>query len=138
MQLMFAFICRVESKSPDGEMEAVGISFDSIFPPALPALYKEFHLVAKLRGTMSETGTKRYEVRLIDPDGRNIIEPLEGTFEFGVPAGRLESYGFLKIRFRNTLFQAYGPHAARLLVDGVEMADVPFGVERIACANRSA
>lgn len=127
MKLEFAFICDYASQN-GGKIDALGIGFDVIWAPRLPFLIPHFHLVAKFNANKYESGTKRLKIVLMDPDGKDIIPPIEGSFEIVTPPQESESHGIIAIGFHGVQFQKYGSHSLHLIVEGNEMVSIPMAL----------
>ena len=78
MNVDFAFIC--DYAEATGKINALGIGFDTIYAPNVPAKHPSFFLVIQLRVNVVEAGEKTLEVRLIDEDGKDIIPTVSGKF----------------------------------------------------------
>jgi len=122
----FAFICDYAEVA--GKINALGIGFDTIYAPNVPAKHPSFFLVMQLRANVVEAGEKNLAVHLIDEDGRDIIPALRGKFSIPKPTGGTESIGRIAMQFYNVEFPRYGSYSLHVVVEGHEMFDVPLKV----------
>lgn len=127
MDVDFAFIC--DFAEAGRKINALGIGFDRINAPSVPARHPHFHVVAQIKFSLTEVGPKDMEVRLIDADGQDVIPPIRGQLE--VPAtspGALHAQGRLNIGFGNVEFRQYGQYSVRVTIQGTELINIPFTV----------
>ena len=126
MNVDFAFIC--DYAEATGKINALGIGFDTIYAPNVPAKHPSFFLVIQLRANVVEAGEKTLEVRLIDEDGKDIIPTVSGKFSIPKPIGGTEAIGRIAMRFHNVEFPKYGSYSLHAVVEGHEMVRVPLKV----------
>jgi hypothetical protein len=127
MVLDFAFIC--DYAESGNKISALGIGFDTIYASQVPCVHPNFHLVAQFRASVAEAGDKEITLRLIDADGKDVIEPLSGTVNIPPPPpGGVESTGRLVVGFGGIQFPKYSQYALHVVVQGNEMIRVPLRV----------
>lgn len=126
MNVDFAFIC--DYAEVPGKINALGIGFDTIHAPKVPATHPHFFLVIQLRASLVEAGEKKLEVRLIDEDGTDIIPTLSAKFTISKPAAGTESIGRIALEFGNVVFPRYCSYSLHATVEGHEMVRVPLKV----------
>jgi len=126
MNIDFAFVC--DYAEVTRKINALGIGFDTIFAPNVPAKHSSFFLVLQLRANVVEAGEKKLEVHLIDEDGKDIIPTLRGKFNIPKPAAGTESVGRIAMQFSNVEFPRYGLYSLHAVVEGHEMVRVPLRV----------
>ena len=129
MKVDYAFICDyAEAAGGSGKVSALGIGFDTIYAPQLPAIHRHFSLVVQIRATLVETGQKNVQLDMIDEDGKNVIPTLRAPIILPKVEGRLETVGRLVMEFGLVKFERYGSYSLRIIIDGEEKAAVPFQV----------
>ena len=126
MNIDFAFVC--DYAEVTGKINALGIGFDTIYVPRIPAKHPSFFLVMQLRASVVEAGEKNLEVHLIDEDGKDVIPTLKGKFGIPKPDAGTESIGRIAMQFYNVEFPQYGSYSLRAVVEGHEMIRVPLRV----------
>ncbi len=126
MDIDFAFICDYADVS--GKINALGIGFDTIYAREVPVKPRTFYLVAQLRMSVAEAGSKEVEFHLIDADGADVIPPLKKKVEIPTPAGAYETKGRLAMAFNNIEFPRYGVYSLHLVIQGSEMVRIPLRV----------
>jgi len=127
MKIDFAFLC--DYAEALAKINALGIGFDRLIAPQVPARHPHFALVIQLRATVVETGEKTIEVHLIDDDGKSVLPPLRGKFGINRPGeGDLESVGRVVMEFGNVEFPKYGNYSVRAVIEGLEMVNIGFKV----------
>ncbi len=126
MNCDFAFVC--DYAEVTGKINALGIGFDTIYVPKVPAKHPSFFLVMQLRANVVEAGEKSLEVRLIDEDGSDIIPTLKGKFDIPKTIGGTESIGRIALQFRDVRFPRYCSYSLHAVVDGHEIVRVQLKV----------
>ena len=126
MNTDFAFICDYAEVTV--KINALGIGFDTIYAPKVPAKHPSFFLVIQLRASVVEAGEKTLEVHLIDEDGNDIMPTLRGKFIIQKPISGTESIGRIAMRFNNVEFPRYGSYSLHAVIEGQEMVRVPLKV----------
>lgn len=126
METEFAFLC--DYAQQDAKLNAIGIGWDTIMAPELPVRHTIMTFVARLRGSVAETGIKDVTLRIIDADGQDLIPPVEQQMQFNVQSPAL--FGFLNVvvQLGGLEFQTYGAYAIHLLLSGNELARAGFQV----------
>jgi hypothetical protein len=127
MQVDYAFIC--DFAEAREKVNALGIGFDTIFAPQVPAKHPHFNLVVQLRVSVAEVGTKDVTIHLINVDGVDVIPPVNGKLEVKRPAqGIVDSTVRLNMEFGNVEFKEYGSYSVRVTVAGQEVVSIPLRV----------
>jgi hypothetical protein len=124
----FAFLA--DFAEQDRKLHAVGIGWDTLTARSLPHRQPFMAVVARLRGTIAEKGTKDIVIRLIDADGQDVIPPIQQQVEFN-PNG-LEGHVAVVVQLSSVPFNTYGSYAVHLLVHGEQKARLPFVVVEAA------
>jgi hypothetical protein len=127
LQLDFAFICDYADST--AKVVAIGIGFDQIHAPSLPARHPRLCVVARFRAHKTEVGRKQASIVLMDADGSEVAA-VQGEVEFVDPVERLETTATLVVNFDNLNFNHYGPYSAHILLDGIEMHRIAFEVSQ--------
>ena len=124
MECEFAFLC--DFAEQDRKLHAVGIGWETIQAPNLPHRQPNMGIVARLRGTVAESGTKDVSVRLIDADGEDVINAIHQQLKFE-PRG-LEGHVNLVVQLTNVSFKSLGAYAVYVTVGGEQKARLSFSV----------
>lgn len=124
MECEFAFLC--DFAEQDRKLHAVGIGWETIQAPNLPHRQPNMGIVARLRGTVAESGTKDVSVRLIDADGEDVINAIHQQLKFE-PRG-LEGHVNLVVQLTNVSFKSLGAYAVYVTVGGEQKARLSFNV----------
>ncbi len=134
MNIDFAFLC--DHAEAGDKLHALGIGFDTIYAREAPAVHPHFCLVAQLRTSVAEAGEKQMSVRLIDPDGADVIQPMSGGLTAGrPPQGSMEQVTRMVLGFNNTRFARFGPYSLHVVVQGQEMVRLPLRIAQAAQAQ---
>ena len=127
MNAELSFLC--DSATDDrGKLHALGIGIDTVQGDALPFTHPRFIIVCVVRYSTAEAGEKRMAIRLLDPDAKDTITPIEQGIAFGVRPGIIDSKARIIAEVNGVTFNATGPHAFHLVIDGNEMARLPVNV----------
>ena len=124
MECDFAFLC--DFAEQDRKLHAVGIGWETIQATNLPHRQPNMGIVARLRGSVAESGTKDVSVRLIDADGEDVINAIHQQLKFE-PRG-LEGHVNLVVQLTNVQFKSYGAYAVYVTVGGEQKARLSFNV----------
>lgn len=125
MKVDFAFLCDYAESMV--KLNAMGIGFDTIYSPRIPAMHPHFSLVFQLRMSVLEAGTKDVDIHLIDEDGTDIAPPIQR--QINIPKGpAAEVIGRVVMEFVNVEFKRYGSYSVRVAVDRNEIIELPFKV----------
>lgn len=127
MHVDYAFIC--DYAEARDKVNALGIGFDTIYAPKLPARHPHFAVALQLRFGLTETGSKKVNVHLVDADGRDVIPPINSSIQVNPPqSGALESTARLVMEFGNVEFSEYANHSVRVSLEGQEIVSIPIRV----------
>lgn len=127
MHIDYAFIC--DYAEARDKVNALGIGFDTIFAPKLPARHPHFYVVAQLRFSVTEVGAKDVAIHLIDADGNDVIKPIAGKVQVNPPPlGLLENTARLTMGFGNIEFKNYGNYSVKVNLEGQEIVSIPLRV----------
>lgn len=126
MKVTLAVLADYSNVTKEGKLNILGI-FDTIFAQKFPATHHNMQLVMRLEAPRSEIGTdKNVQVRLIDEDGKQIIEI--GT-QFTLPTTETVE-PFIKrdhvLNLNNLVFQRPGDYSFHILINGEEKKSVPL------------
>lgn len=129
MEVDFAFICDYADASGP-KVHALGIGFDTIFAANVPAKHPQFTFVAQLRASAAELGTKDVSIRLIDADGRTLIN-IPGQVSIEKPMTGVESIQKVAVAFHMVEFPRFGDYALHLVVGGIDLHRVRIRVAQL-------
>jgi hypothetical protein len=126
MHVDFAFIC--DYAEATNKINALGIGFDTIIVQKMPARHPNFFLVIQMRASVVEAGEKKFEVHLIDEDGKEIIPALQGSLTIPKPPAGTENTGRIAMRFDNVEFPRFGAYSIHAVIEGHEVVRIPLKV----------
>ena len=69
-------------------------------------------------------------IRLLDPDARDTITPIEQGITFSPREGVVDAKARIIVEVNSVTFNSAGPHAFHVVIDGSEMARLPLNVSR--------
>lgn len=129
MNTELAFLC--DSATDDrGKLHALGIGIDSVQGDSLPMTHPRFIIVCVVEYSAAEAGEKRMGIRLLDPDARDTITPIEQGITFSPREGVVDAKARIIVEVNSVTFNSAGPHAFHVVIDGSEMARLPLNVSR--------
>ena len=114
----------------NGKLVIVG-TFDSIMLPQFPANFATCSIASRMRFEVVEGGKHRLKIAILDPNGGNLVPPLEGEFEVKVPSGLDSAVFNFTINISQIQFNAPGKHAVVLFIDGRQVRSVPLLVAQV-------
>jgi hypothetical protein len=123
----FAFLCD-SAQEGAGKIHALGIGVDTIFAQGVPATHPVLTVVAQLRYSVAEGGTKALAIRAVDADGHNIVPPIDRDLDFPEPSGGPTSSARLIIALNSIRFDSYGDYSVHVAINGSEIARLPLTV----------
>jgi hypothetical protein len=101
-------------------------TFDSIHSRQFPVQHPLCSIACRFRFAASESGEHSFRVRLIDSDGKEIIQPVEGNMQIQMPPnGQLSSVNMV-INFNQLRFEKAGRYSFELYIDGQWSSGLPL------------
>ena len=127
MDLDFAFLC--DAADSGGKLHALGIGIDTVYVREVPALHPGFTAVMRLRFASTEEGSKKLTVRVMDPDGDDVVPRFEGDLQVQMPHQEARQHATQLIsKFQPIHIRKHGPHSVVWLIQGQEVTRVQFAV----------
>ena len=117
-----------------GKLIVCGI-FDRITLADADAVHPHMALALKLMCDLGEDPVHHLTVRLVDPDGVDVVAPMEGEVEV---KGETEAEASVNLILDLNLvrFVSRGPHSFDVFLDGNLARQVPLTVEALSPADR--
>ena len=101
-------------------------TFDSINAKQFPVQHPACTLACRLRFAAKESGQHDFKMRLIDAEGKEIIKPIEGNINIGMPPnGQFASINIV-INFNQLQFEKDGRYSFELFIDGDWKSGLPL------------
>ena len=110
-----------------GKLVVCGI-FDRVTLADLEAVHPHMALALKLVSEAGEDPVHQLAVRLVDPDGVDVVAPMEGKVEVSGELGTEASVNLI-LDLNLVKFSAHGPHSFDVYLDGELRRQVPLTVE---------
>ncbi len=127
MDVEFAFLCDYADNS--AKLTAVGAGFDTLYAPSLPTRHGLFYAVISIRFSITELGSHKVGLHLVDADGNPQIPPLEAPVDVRQPPpGYLYRTQRIVLALYGVGFARYGDYSVRWTVDGREVTSLPLKV----------
>lgn len=126
MKIDFAVVCDYAIIDQYGKLSVLGI-FQHIWVSQFPTVHPRLHLVVRLKGTRTEVGQHKVQIRLVDDQQKEIIKG-DGTVAFSEPpAGVLEVEAGAVLVF-DVPFEREGRYEFVIAVDSETVTAVPVTV----------
>jgi hypothetical protein len=131
MRVDLAVLADYATTTQDQKLVIVGV-FDTILLTELPAAHRSLHLALRVCFGPADSGPHTLVVRLVDPDGHEIIPALKAGFSADIPDDS-DAEGALQmvLEIGNVPFTVAGPHAVDILLDDRYEETVPFRIKKI-------
>jgi hypothetical protein len=110
-----------------GKLIVCGI-FDRVTLADLEAVHPHMALALKLVSEPGEGPVHQLAVRLVDPDGVDVVAPMEGKVEVDGESETEISVNLI-LDLNLVKFNAHGPHSFDVFLDGELERQVPLTVE---------
>ncbi len=122
-----AFLC--DSALEDrGKLHALGVGIDGVTGGSLPMTHPRFVVVCVMRYSVVEAGDKRMAIRLLTPDARDAVPPIEQNITLPLRDGVVDATARIIAEVNGVTFNQGGPHAFHVAIDGAEVARLPVNV----------
>jgi len=126
MRIDFAVVCDYALVDQYGKLSVMGM-FQHIWVAQFPALHPRLHLVLRLKGKRTEIGTHQVKIRLIGPDGGEILSG-DGTVNFAEPPAGVTEIEAGAILVFDVPFAQPGRYQYEITVDGELETTLPITV----------
>ncbi|MCL4553863.1 MAG: hypothetical protein M1617_07190 [Actinobacteria bacterium] len=117
MQVTLAVLADWAATTDQGKLVIAGV-FETINAPALPATHPMMALALRLAADPGESSNHRLTLRLVDPDGDEVIPALDGDISFGEIHPQEGGRAQVILNMPGVLFSKAGAHSLEVLVDG--------------------
>ncbi|GAA4338211.1 DUF6941 family protein [Flaviaesturariibacter amylovorans] len=83
MEIEIFTICD-HAQDTGGKLFIIG-TFDMLNAPSFPMVYPAFTIAGRMRFSRKETGEHSFRIRALDPQGKELIQSIEGQINIGEP-----------------------------------------------------
>ncbi len=106
-------------------------TFDSIHAKQFPVSHPVCAVASRLRFAAKEAGDYLLKLRLINIDGKEIIQPIEGNITVGsAPNGQFSTINFV-VNFNQLQFEKPGRYSFELYIDGDWKTGLPLILNKV-------
>jgi len=110
-----------------GKLNILG-TFDQIYAAGIPVVHPACAIALRMRFDKMEEGEHNVEIRIVDPDGKPVFQPMEGKVNPQM-AEDIDSVAVnLILNFQNIKFGAFADYQIDLAVDNMAVASIPLHV----------
>ncbi len=106
-------------------------TFDSIQAAKFPVQHPACSIATRLRFAESETGPHEFKLRLIDSQGREVIQPVKGNIQISHPAGIQVVSVNIVINFSQLQFEHAGRYSFELYIDDDWKTGLPLYLQEV-------
>jgi len=107
-------------------------TFDAIHAQQFPAVHPACSIACRLRFSAKETGQHDFRLRLIDSDGKESIQPIEGNIGISQPPnGQIATINIV-VNFNQLSFEKPGRYSFELYIDGEWKSGLPLFLNKMA------
>ena len=128
MHTNFAFLCDAAAQGAEGKLHALGIGISQLRASQVPVQRPVMVLVAQIAFAHDEIGAHPLAIRVIDPDGGNVVPPVDGQIAFSAPDEALSPVAQVVVELNLVTFPRYGVYSIELAIDGQSIASLPIEV----------
>lgn len=107
-------------------------TFDSINAKQFPVQHPACTIACRLRFASKEAGPHDFKLRLIDAGGKEIIKPIEGNINIGVPPNGQFASVNLVVNFNQLKFETAGRYSFELYIDGDWKSGLPLFLNQVS------
>jgi adenine specific DNA methylase Mod len=107
-------------------------TFDSIQSKQFPCTHPSCSIATRLRFSAKETGNHDFRLRLIDADGKEMIQAIEGNISIPAPANGLLTSINVVANFVQLKFEKPGRYSFELYIDGEWKSGLPLFLQKTA------
>lgn len=126
MELRYAFVCEAATVSPDGKLNVLGI-FSNITSDEFPLRMNRMVMVVSCTGQASDFGIHSLSIRLLNPDGRDAVEPLSLEIDINSEGGSTNVIG----EYNGVEIKEPGPYSFEINIDSRHLASIPLEIAKI-------
>jgi hypothetical protein len=135
MEIEFAVIADYAANTDEGKLIVAGI-FDSIYAPQLPVHHPTLAVAMRLRAHPGEEGVHEVLVRIVDPDGGEVVPPMEAHVAFESMDPLEGGTAQMVMQVMGTPLAMTGRHSVDVLIDGRFEKSIPLVVRVAAAAGQ--
>ena len=113
-----------------GKLNILG-TFDQIYAAKMPVVHPACAIALRIRFDKIEEGKHKVNMQLVDPDGRPILQPMEG----GVHPRMADDVGSVAVNlilnFQHIKFDFFADYQINLAIDDQSVASLPLRVREL-------
>lgn len=107
-------------------------TFDSINAKQFPVQHPACTIACRLRFAAKEAGPHDFKLRLIDAAGKEVIKPIEGNINIGVPPNGQFASVNLVVNFNQLKFETAGRYSFELYIDSDWKSGLPLFLNQVS------
>ena len=107
-------------------------TFDAIHSKQFPAVHPSCSIACRLRFSNKEVGQHDFKLRLIDSDGKELIQPVQGNIGINEPTNGQSATINIVINFNQLNFEKQGRYSFELYIDDDWKSGLPLYLNKVA------
>ena len=124
MEVEIFSVCDAATDS-GGKLNILG-AFDTLFAGKFPFAHPQCAIALRVRFSKHEAGEHKFDIRLIDADGRVVLPPLNADVRVAIPPEAQSSIVNMVLNIQGLRLERHGEYAVNLSVDGKPAASLPL------------
>jgi hypothetical protein len=110
-----------------GKLNILG-TFDQIYAANMPVVHPACAIALRLRFDKMEEGEHKVDIRMVDPDGKPVFQPMEGRVNPRMADDAGSVAVNLILNFQNVKIEEYADYQIDLTIDNEAITTVPLRV----------
>lgn len=106
-------------------------TFDSINARQFPVVHPSCTVSSRLRFATKEAGTHLFRLRLIDGNGKEMVQPIEGNINVGMPQNGQVTTINVVVNYNQLKFDNPGRYSFELYINGDWKSGLPLFLNKI-------
>ena len=101
-------------------------TFDSIKAPQYPTTHPSCYIACRLRFAAKESGDHGFKLRMINDEGKETVNPIEGNINIATPQNGQFTTVNIVVNFNQLPFEKAGRYSFELHIDGDWKTGLPL------------
>lgn len=131
MDIVLAALADYAAVTDHGKLVIAGV-FDAIRVPQIPARHPMMALAMRIHAEPGEGATHDVTVRLVDPDGAEVLPELKASVQFKEHGPGEGGDVQIVMHAPGVVFKKLGPHAFDVFIDGSHLTSLSLWVRLTA------
>ena len=121
MRVELFCLCDFASADASGKMNLIGV-FDSIQAEELPMTQSLLAIAGKVSFAPSEAGSKKFTIRISDPDGKPLMPLIEAEADITLLPGESSANAQMILLVSQMRLQSFGSYSIEMAIENAPIA----------------